>query len=245
MEERHAPSEGDRPIDPKMRDLENDNRLPREPIFNKTPLGVGGVIGAILIAHLALLVAGPQATQIMASELGVVPARVLAQFAQGDILQALIPLIAHQFMHGGTLHLVMNIAMLLQAGPIAEIALARNKDGVARFIVFFILCGVGGGLLYCWINPESQIPTIGASGAISGIFAGFLWSALGLAKPGQRVLRPVITSAAVFLLINVGLAWVGRTLNVMPIAWESHLGGFLSGLLLFPLIANFGRTQKT
>jgi membrane associated rhomboid family serine protease len=55
------------------------------------------------------------------------------------------------------------------------------------------------------------------------------------------MIRPVLTSAGVFLLINVGLAWVGRALNIVPIAWESHLGGFLGGLVLYPLIARVGR----
>jgi 2-hydroxychromene-2-carboxylate isomerase/membrane associated rhomboid family serine protease len=217
----------------------------REPIFNKTPLGVAGLIGAILTAHLVSLLSGPIATQNAQMNFGVVPERILAEIGNNQFGSALVSLIAHQFMHGGTLHLVMNLAMLLQAGPIAEVGLGRNRDSVARFIVFFVACGICGGLTYCAINPTSLTPTIGASGAISGVFAGFLWAAIGLAKPGQAMLRPVLTSAAVFLLINVGLAWVGRVLNFMPIAWESHLGGFLAGLILYPLIARAGRAKAT
>jgi membrane associated rhomboid family serine protease len=213
----------------------------REPIFNHTPLGVAGLIGAILLAHIILLVFGPEITLQTQMAYGVVPERVFADFSDGDYLSALKSLIAHQFMHGGTLHLVMNLAMLLQAGPIAELGLGRNRDSVARFLIFFVLCGIFGGLAYCLINPSSPVPTIGASGAISGVFAGFLWAAIGLAKPGQAMLRPVLSSAAVFLLINVGLAWIGRALNIMPIAWESHLGGFLAGLILYPVIARVGR----
>ena len=146
----------------------------------------------------------------------------------------------------------MNLAMLLQAGPIAEAGFNRASGqsaelqrrgswlAMVRFTILFLGSGICGALLYCWLNPASEIPTIGASGAISGVFAGFLWAAIALAKPGKTMLRPVLSSAAVFLLINVGLAWIGRTLNVVPIAWESHLGGFIGGLILFPLIARFG-----
>ena len=215
----------------------------REPIFNQTPLGLAGLIGAILTVHIICLLAGPTATQQAQAQFGVVPAYVISAFHQQDFLLAATPLITHQFMHAGTLHLVMNLAMLLQAGPIAEMGLSRNRDSVARFIFFFLACGACGALMYCWLNPNSPVPTIGASGAISGVFAGFLWAAIGLAKPGQAMLRPVLISAAVFLLINVGLAWIGRVLNVVPIAWESHLGGFVAGLILYPLFVRGGRAR--
>jgi membrane associated rhomboid family serine protease len=213
----------------------------REPIFNRMPLGVVGLIGAILTVHAVSFIAGPEAVQLAQSRFGVAPARMFAELARHNFSAAFVPLISHQFMHAGTLHLVMNLAMLLQVGPIAEAGLSRNRYPVARFIFFFLACGICGALAYCAFNPASQIPTIGASGAISGVFAGFLWAAIGLAKPEQSMIRPVLTSAGVFLLINVGLAWVGRALNIVPIAWESHLGGFLGGLVLYPLIARVGR----
>jgi membrane associated rhomboid family serine protease len=215
----------------------------REPIFNQVPLGVVGLIGAMLTAHLVSLLAGVQATDIAQAKFGVIPSHIYADISAGQFGAALTPLVAHQFMHGGTLHLVMNLVMLLQAGPIAELGLSKNRDGVARFIIFFLVCGICGGLTYCWFNPGSNMGAIGASGAISGVFAGFLWAAIGLAKPGQAMLRPVLASAAVFLLINVGLAWIGRVLNIVPIAWESHLGGFICGLILYPIIARAGRPR--
>jgi membrane associated rhomboid family serine protease len=218
---------------------------PREPIFNRMPIGVASLIGIILAVHIIGLVANEQTLSVMGTLFGVVPQHVLGGLAQGQVGAPLTALIGSQFLHAGNLHLVMNLAMLLQAGPIAELGLNRNKDEVARFIIFFLVCGIFGGLAYCWINPASLTPTIGASGAISGVFAGFLWAAIGLAKPGQAMLRPVLTSAVVFLLINVGLAWVGRVTNFLPIAWESHLGGFIAGLVLYPIMARMGRARAS
>lgn len=226
---------------PPLSDLRVEKK--REPIFNQTPLGVVILIAVILLVHIVCLLAGPDFTQSAHSQYGVIPARLMSELGLHDVPAAIAPLFTYQFLHGGTLHLVMNLAMLLQAGPIAEMGLNRNRDGVLRFIIFFLLCGVFGALAYVWINPLSQIPTIGASGAISGVFAGFLWAAIGMAKPEQRMLRPVITSAVIFLLINVGLAWIGRALNFVPIAWESHLGGFVAGLVLYPMIARVGRPK--
>jgi membrane associated rhomboid family serine protease len=215
----------------------------REPIFNRMPVGVALLIGLILVSHLATLLMSNQSLQILESQAGVTPASILSDFQNGRYQVALVALIASQFLHGGPLHLVMNLAMLLQSGPIAELGLSRHRHEAIRFILFFLVCGISGGLTYCWINPDSQITAIGASGAISGVFAGFLWAAIGLAKPGQAMLKPVLTSGAVFLLINVGLAWVGRVTNFLPIAWECHLGGFVAGLIFYPLFARLGRVR--
>lgn len=215
----------------------------REPIFNRMPAGV--VIMAALMVGVHLLLLFVSAEELLAIQygFGVVPARDWQALAGGDVISALKPLISSQFLHGGTLHLVMNLAMLVQCGPIAEAGFGRGRDAIWRFLIFFLLCGVAGGLAYCLINPMSPTPTIGASGAISGIFGGFLWAAIALAKPGQAMLKPVLSSAAVFLLINVGLAWISRATGFVPIAWEAHLGGFIAGLIFYPLIARLGRAQ--
>jgi membrane associated rhomboid family serine protease len=215
----------------------------REPMFNRMPVGVAILIGLILAMHLLGLLIGPVRLAGLQQGYGVVPARIWADLGQSHLFAPFTSLVASQFLHGGPLHLVMNLAMMLQAGPIAEFGLNRNKDEAVRFMIFFILCGIIGGLTFCLINPNSMTLAIGASGAISGVFAGFLWAAIGLAKPGQAMLQPVLASGAVFLLINVGLAWIGRATNFLPIAWECHLGGFVAGLIFYPLFARLGRPK--
>lgn len=228
-----------------VRHFDEPSRLPnkREPNFKKTPMGVVVLVAAILSVHLILLLAGHQAAQIAQFKLGVSPERFFNGIAQQNYVAVFLPLIATQFMHAGTLHIMMNVAMLLQAGPVAELGFGGRRDGVVRFIAFFLASGMGGALMYCVLNPATTTYAVGASGAISGVFAGFLWAAIGLAKPGQGMLRPVLTSAAVFLVINVGLAWFGGAMNVVSIAWESHLGGFLTGLILYPVFARMGRAR--
>lgn len=216
---------------------------PREPIFNQMPIGVAALIALIITAHLIFFLLDPAAKTNTMAAFALSPALFAQDLAGNDWLSALKMLFGYQFLHGGTLHIVMNLAMLLQAGPIAEAGLRRNAHSTIRFILLFLLCGVGGGLAFCAFNPGSVGVTIGASGAISGVFAGFLWGAIGLARPGQAMLKPVLASAVVFLLINVGLAALARGFNFVPIAWESHLGGFVAGLILYPIFARLGRAK--
>jgi membrane associated rhomboid family serine protease len=219
----------------------NVTPVKREPIFNQMPVGVAIAFMLILFAHIAVLALQPDLQDELLATYGLTPALLAQDFASGDAFAAAQMLIGHQFIHGGTIHLVMNLAMLLQAGPIAEAGLRGHRDAATRFVFFFVFCGIGGGLTFALFNPGSWSQTIGASGAISGVFAGFLWGAIGLARPGQAMLKPVIASAFVFLLINVGLAALARGLDFVPIAWESHLGGFITGLILYPIFARLGR----
>jgi membrane associated rhomboid family serine protease len=213
----------------------------REPVFNNLPLGVAGLIGAILMVHGLQELGDMNAKMAAWATFAVVPARLEAGFGTPPSLsgafQQIMPFFAHQFMHGGLVHMLMNLAMLLQVGPVAERGIAAGPDRVARFLVFFLLSGAVGGLFFCWVNAGGLVPTLGASGAISGVFAGYLWAALRFARGRPGIMQPVLTSAAVFLFINVGLAALARVSGILPIAWESHLGGFIGGLVLYPLLA--------
>jgi membrane associated rhomboid family serine protease len=221
-------------------------RAPREPIFNAVPVGVALVTAAILVVEAFGVFTGEADEMRALATFAVVPARLEVGLGEGSVWSGLYhqgaPFFAHQFMHGGLVHMLMNLAMLLQVGPVTERALSgwtgeRPWRGAARFLALFLLSGAAGGALLCWVNPGSLAPAVGASGAISGVFAGYLWAALAMAGADRRALRPIVTSAAVFLVINVGLAAAARTTGVLPIAWESHLGGFMAGLILHPLLA--------
>ncbi|OYU75079.1 MAG: hypothetical protein CFE32_15620 [Alphaproteobacteria bacterium PA3] len=238
-----APSDGQPEAVPPQSGPTKSTQKPREPIFNQMPMGVVVLIGFIITAHLVFSLLNPVAQAEALATFALSPAQFSQDISNGNWLPAMTMLFGYQFLHGGTLHIVMNLAMLLQAGPIAEAGLRRNQGSTLRFVIFFLLCGVGGGLAFCALNPGTEGVTIGASGAISGIFAGFLWGAIGLARPGQAMLKPVLASAVVFLLINVGLAALARGFNFVPIAWESHLGGFVAGLILYPIFARLGRPQ--
>jgi membrane associated rhomboid family serine protease len=133
------------------------------------PTGVATLIGIIITAHLVFSIQNSATQAAALATFALSPAQFAQDISTGNWTSALAMLFGYQFLHGGTLHLVMNLAMLLQAGPIAEAGLRRNHASTIRIVIFFLLCGVGGGLAFCAINPGAEGVTIGASGAISVI----------------------------------------------------------------------------
>ncbi|KAF0109670.1 MAG: rhomboid family protein [Hyphomonadaceae bacterium] len=235
---------------------------PREPIFKNLPIGtilILLVIGAIFVARIGEPEGG---TYVWAANLQLISQKIALYLTEGTGgTNELWTLISYQFLHAGRFHIVMNAAMLLQVGPICEIgfiphANLNNYANMPRanfaqklkmkaallFILYFLACGIIAALGFVWLNSSSSIPLVGASGSISGIFAGYLWSAFIMAPRGSQIVRPLAESAIVFLVINVGLAALVRGSNLIAIAWEAHLFGFLAGLVLYPLFYRLSRT---
>jgi membrane associated rhomboid family serine protease len=153
----------------------------------------------------------------------------------------LITLLTSMFLHGGWLHVLGNMLFLWVFGRSVE-----DLVGGARFLAFYILCGLIAAVVQVIINPYSRIPIIGASGAIAGVMGAYL-----LKFPRSRIITLVplfvfITTMeipAVWLLVywlvvqlfsGIGsLARVDYTGG--GVAWFAHVGGFLGGMLLIKL----------
>jgi len=80
-----------------------------------------------------------------------------------------ITLFTSMFLHGGWFHLISNMLALYIFGDNVE-----DRMGHFRYLIFYLLCGVGAGLTHVFLNPDSPVPTVGASGAISGVLAAYL-----------------------------------------------------------------------
>jgi membrane associated rhomboid family serine protease len=137
-----------------------------------------------------------------------------------------LTLLTSMFLHGGLFHLLGNMLYLWIFGNNIE-----DRLGSARFILFYLVCGLGAGLTHILFNPNSMIPVIGASGAIAGILGAYL-----VLFPTARVLTLVFiwvipVPAAILLML-----WLlGQLMNVGlggGVAWFAHIGGFLIGLVL-------------
>jgi membrane associated rhomboid family serine protease len=169
---------------------------------------------------------------------GVVPRTVLDSFSTSSVLEgAIVPMVASMFLHGGFLHLGGNMLYLWVFGDNVE-----DKLGHARFAVFYILCGFAATTIHVVIDPMSTVPTIGASGAISGVLAAYL-----VMFPGARVvtLIPILVFLHVAefpALVVLGFWFVMQFFNGLlslghdtagmgGVAWWAHIGGFLAGLL--------------
>ena len=140
-----------------------------------------------------------------------------------------LTLLSSMFMHGGILHLGGNMLYLWIFGNNIEAAL-----GPARFLFFYLFCGVIATLAHVISEPESTIPMVGASGAIAGILGGYL-----AAFPGTRILVLVFYFILrVPALIVLGGWFVIQLLNASSasgtsdVAWFAHIAGFIVGYVL-------------
>ncbi|MGA1826328.1 MAG: rhomboid family intramembrane serine protease [bacterium] len=145
-------------------------------------------------------------------------------------------LFTSMFLHGGFFHLAGNMLYLWIFGNNVEDAVGHFK-----FLIFYFTCGIAAGFLYIILNPNSKVPLIGASGAISGILGAYL-----LLYPRARVHTLIIFIFFVQIIkipavIVLGFWIIIQILNYLSsigtvssggIAWLAHIGGFFAGLFL-------------
>ncbi|WP_299886218.1 rhomboid family intramembrane serine protease [uncultured Ruegeria sp.] len=142
--------------------------------------------------------------------------------------------VTSMFLHGGWMHLAGNMLFLWIFGDNLE-----DEMGHVLFLVFYLVAGIGAGLIHVITAPESVVPTIGASGAIAGVMGGYL-----LLFPKARVdillilivyFRVFTIPAFVMLGVWLGMQFLG-SLSSNPdeggVAYWAHTGGFVVGLLL-------------
>ncbi len=138
-------------------------------------------------------------------------------------------LLTYMFLHADVFHLVGNMLFLWVFGDNVEDAM-----GHARFLVFYLACGVFAGLVHAWTVPDSDLPLIGASGAVAGVIAAYL-----MLHP--RVNVWVLAFKVIPLRITAGLAlgiWIALQVimvampDIGPVAWWAHIGGLIAGAVL-------------
>jgi len=172
---------------------------------------------------------------------GMVPSHLIAQPKfDSSLFFQFIPLISSQFLHGGWLHIIMNMWVLwIFTDNVEEVV------GSGRFILFYLACGVVACLIQALVFPESNIPTIGASGAISGVMGAYL-----RLFPRSKIVTlipiffyPLLVqiSAIFFLIYWFLLQLLSGSLSVSGesvggVAWWAHVGGFVTGFLLSFLV---------
>lgn len=144
-----------------------------------------------------------------------------------------LTLLSYMFLHGNWSHLLGNMLFLWVFGDNIEDAV-----GHLRFITFYLLCGVVAALIHLYMEPASNLPLIGASGAIAGLLGGYL-----VLHPRVKILVLVLNRLPLFLPAYLLITlWVSFQLYQaysgaqLHIAWWAHIGGFVTGaLLIVPL----------
>ena len=166
---------------------------------------------------------------------GVIPVQLVNWLKEPSGLDEPLTVITSAFMHGGFLHLGGNMLFLWVFGDNVE-----DFFGHLPYLLFYLVCGIGAGLLHILFNLNSSLPAVGASGAISGVMGAY-----ALLYPRARVLTLVfvflVPIPAIFILgywfllqFLGGISALGATATG-GVAWWAHVGGFLVGLSLTEL----------
>lgn len=146
-----------------------------------------------------------------------------------------VTLLSYTFLHGSWLHLAGNMLFLWVFGDNVEDAM-----GHVKFLIFYMLCGVAGGLAYAMMTPDPSSPLIGASGATSGVVAAYLmlhpkvkvWVLVTLLVKFPFQLPAWIVLGA-YVVWNVVMVVSGEAMS--QTAWWAHIGGLVAGAALTPL----------
>jgi membrane associated rhomboid family serine protease len=193
----------------------------------------------LLVSNIAafgwMLLNVSQGQEAFVRELGLVPARIVR-----DPLPAAYTVVTSMFMHGSVAHLGSNMLFMHVFADNIEDAL-----GHARFLAFYLLCGLAAALAQIGVDPQSTVPMVGASGAIAGVVGAYLalyprapivtfnsvfplWFVMGLFP-----VVPAWLVAGEFFIANLlqGIGSLGLQIQG-GIAFFAHLGGFVCGLVL-------------
>jgi membrane associated rhomboid family serine protease len=227
---------------------------PREPILNAPPV-VAWTIAALAAIHVARQFLAPEDQLQLLLLFAFIPARYDPSFALGGQLPGgtagdVWTFFTYAGLHGDAMHLIVNGVWLLAFGS----AVAWRFGG-ARFLAFTAVTAACGAAAHLLLHFGEPVPMIGASAAISGLTAAairFVFEAGGPlgafrrrgraafaipAVPLGDLLRSpqILAFLGVWFAINLVYAIGGAAGGVATIAWEAHVGGFVAGLLLFPL----------
>ena len=209
-----------------------------------------GLIIVNVVVFVYQLMLGPE-LNLFVREFAVVPFRYFHDVyvtPSGGVAQVsapalVIPLFTSIFMHGGWLHLIGNMLYLWIFGDNVE-----DRLGRARYLLFYLSCGVAASMVHIWFNANSRVPSLGASGAIAGVLCAYL-----LLYPRARVLVLIpiwffLEAIEVPALLFLGFWFVQQffygvfSLGIQSaqtggVAWWAHIAGFIAGAVLLWLMA--------
>jgi len=217
-----------------------------QPTFRKPYITVAIIVVNTLV-FLYSQSLGAQGFRVFTFQFGYIP----YEFVNGIELTPEIPAsvwltpFTSMFMHGGWLHLIGNMLFLWIFGNNVE-----DYFGPVRFLLFYLLSGLAAVTLYTVFGPESQVPLVGASGAIAGIMGAYM-----VLHPDAKVTTLIIFFFIQFIHISAKVVlgiWFGYQLLMSlldrsgggGVAWFAHVGGFVFGFaVLWVLLRITGRPR--
>ena len=207
---------------------------------SNTPIVNNTLIGINIVFFLVEMAQGPDLNQFIYTY-GLVPARYsVPQISDYfSFSQQVISFISFMFLHGGFWHLLGNMWSLYIFGDNVE-----DDLGPVRYLFFYLACGIGSGVAHLVVNFHSNVPTIGASGAIAGVMGAYL-----ILHPRSKILTlipilfiPWFVEIPAYFFLGIWFLFqflnaAGSTAGSAGIAWWAHIGGFIFGIVLLKLFS--------
>ena len=214
------------------------------PIYDNDPLEkshrayVTFVLIALNIAIFAVQDAASDNTStLLLVNFALFPVALSGEAVTGGFMPPSFSLLTYMFLHGGWMHLLFNMLFLWVFADNIEDALGRG-----RFLAFYLLCGMAGGAAHVLAAPQSNVPLVGASGAIAGVIAAYL-----MIRPCAKI------TVLIFGFIPIKLAsywvlgfwiltqvWHVFSLEKSDTAWWAHVGGLVAGAALITVMRPAG-----
>lgn len=224
--------------------LRDTARSKGTPIVNYTLIVV---CGALFLYEVSL---GEQLDAFL-YRYGLIPAQLSSTVRHGSFSLAPIgSIFSSMFLHAGWMHLVGNMLFLYVFGDNVE-----GRLGHRGYLAFYLACGASAAVIQVAFSPSSQVPMVGASGAIAGILGAYF-----ILFPRARVLTliplfvffPVVEVSAFFFLgfwfvLQFVQAYLSGGMGAAEggVAWWAHAGGFAAGALFLPLFLLAGKALRS
>jgi membrane associated rhomboid family serine protease len=204
-----------------------------------TPAVTWSIIGACVLVFLWQLSLGANAGEVAFYQFGMIPARLFGTAdlqSHIDTIPAWSTVFTSMFMHGGLMHLGSNMLFLWIFGDNVE-----DSMGHVRYLAFYAACGVAAAFAQALVNPDSTVPMVGASGAISGVLGAYLLlhphatvrTAIFLGFFFTIVYLPALIVLGLWLLLQL-VSGLLSSAGEPGVAFWAHVGGFAAGMVLVP-----------
>ena len=209
------------------------------PFINYFIIGLN--IAVYLLVEVPIQVQGPRAMNLLIAQFGLIPhdlVRAVSGLPQYPLGANILTILTSMFMHGGLFHILGNMWILWIFGDNVE-----DYLGHLSYLIFYLICGVAAAITDIALTPTSNVPMIGASGAIAGVMGAYF-----LLYPRAKVLTWVIFIFFWWLpaWIWLGFWFLGQFFDTVGmassahhqtggIAVAAHVGGFVTGLILIKL----------
>jgi len=221
-----------------------------QPRFS-TPYVTYFLIGLNLAVFLFEATLTPQSFKVLLYQLGMVPANITGFLAGGSrvgLMAAFLPALTSMFLHGSWMHVIGNMWFLWIFGDNIE-----DHLGHFKYLLFYLLSGLGAAFAQVILNPHSIVPTVGASGAIAGVLGAYF-----LLYPRAKVLIwfPILFLFYLPAWVTLGywfaMQFVSGAATSLAsysdtrggVAFWAHVGGFVAGIILIKLIPERPRRYR-